>query len=224
MNTTLQTQKYHLDSVCSYQNFGSDHFSKIIGARYYRASGNFGSGDFQSPRDSEGHGSHTASIAAGGLVSKASLYGLRAGTARGGVPSARIAVYKICWYDGCYDEDILAAFDDAIADGVDIISISVGGSFAMSYFTDSIAIGAFHSMKNRILTSNSAGNSGPGYASVVNVSPWSLSVGASTIDRKFQAKVMLGNGQVFKVSMLVYCHFYKKSGNLAIMLGSSIYL
>ena len=52
--------------------------------------------------------------------------GFGLGTARGGVPSARIAVYKIWWSDGCFDADILAAFDDAVADGVDIISISVG--------------------------------------------------------------------------------------------------
>ncbi|TYG51917.1 hypothetical protein ES288_D10G299600v1, partial [Gossypium darwinii] len=172
--------------------------NKIIGARYYRAKGDYPSEDLQSPRDSVGHGSHTASIAAGSVVSKASLYGFRAGTVRGGVPSARIAVYKICWYDGCYDEDILAAFDDSIADGVDIISLSIGGFFASEYFSDSIAIGAFHSMKNGILTSNSAGNDGPYYASVVNISPWSLSVGASTIDKKFQTMVKLGNGKVFK--------------------------
>ncbi|KAB2010904.1 hypothetical protein ERO13_D10G238200v2 [Gossypium hirsutum] len=172
--------------------------NKIIGARYYRAKGDYPSEDLQSPRDSVGHGSHTASIAAGAVVSKASLYGFRAGTVRGGVPSARIAVYKICWYDGCYDEDILAAFDDSIADGVDIISLSIGGFFASEYFSDSIAIGAFHSMKNGILTSNSAGNDGPYYASVVNISPWSLSVGASTIDKKFQTMVKLGNGKVFK--------------------------
>ncbi|TYH00449.1 hypothetical protein ES288_A10G277600v1 [Gossypium darwinii] len=176
--------------------------NKIIGARYYRAKGDYPLEDLQSPRDSVGHGSHTASIAAGAVVSKASLYGFRAGTVRGGVPSARIAVYKICWYDGCYDEDILAAFDDAIADGVDIISLSFGGFFALEYFNDSIAIGAFHSMKNGILTSNSAGNDGPFYASVVNISPWSLSVGASTIDKKFQTMVKLGNGKVFKAGAI----------------------
>ncbi|XVE69297.1 hypothetical protein DITRI_Ditri09bG0140600 [Diplodiscus trichospermus] len=171
---------------------------KIIGARYYRTDGHFGPGDFASPRDSEGHGSHTASIAAGGLVSKASLYGLAEGMVRGGVPSARIAVYKICWSDSCYDADILAAFDDAIADGVDIISLSVGGSSASDFLEDSIAIGAFHSMKNGILTSNSAGNSGPLPASIVNVSPWSLSVAASTIDRKFVTMVKLGNGETYE--------------------------
>ncbi|XP_061975293.1 cucumisin-like [Populus nigra] len=171
--------------------------NKIIGARYYHSEGKVDPADFASPRDSEGHGTHTASTAAGRLVSDASLLGLATGTARGGVPSARIAVYKICWSDGCSDADILAAFDDAIADGVDIISLSVGG-WPMDYFEDSIAIGAFHSMKNGILTSNSAGNSGPGPESISNCSPWSLSVAASTIDRKFVTSVMLGNGAIYE--------------------------
>ncbi|KAJ7960184.1 putative Cucumisin [Quillaja saponaria] len=171
--------------------------NKIIGARSYR-SAKLKVGDTNSPRDVEGHGSHTSSIAAGNLVSEASLFGLGSGVARGGVPSARIAVYKICWADGCYDADILAAFDDAIADGVDIISISVGAFVNKDYFNDSIAIGAFHAMRNGILTSNSAGNEGPDPASVKNFSPWSLTVAASTIDRKFVAKVMLGNGKVYE--------------------------
>ncbi|KAL1544724.1 cucumisin-like [Salvia divinorum] len=98
--------------------------NKVIGAKYYHSEGIMTPPNTPSPRDYGGHGTHTASIAAGCPVSGANLYGLAAGTARGGVPSARIAVYKICWHGGCSDADILAAFDDAIADGVDIISIS----------------------------------------------------------------------------------------------------
>ena len=173
--------------------------SKIIGAKYYRSDGFIPSVDFASPRDTEGHGTHTASTAAGNVVSGASLLGLGAGTARGGTPSARIAVYKICWADGCYDADILAAFDDAIADGVDIISLSVGGSFPLDYFEDPIAIGAFHSMKNGILTSNAGGNSGPDPASITNFSPWSMSVAASVIDRKFLTALHLGNNLTYEV-------------------------
>ncbi|GMP23184.1 hypothetical protein CsSME_00000872 [Camellia sinensis var. sinensis] len=172
--------------------------NKIIGAKYYKIDGDFGGGDIQSPRDTFGHGSHTASTAAGDLVSNASLFGFASGIARGAVPSARIAVYKVCWHDDCSDVDILAAFDDAIADGVDVISISLGGSYPLDYFNDSIAIGAFHSMKNGILTSSAAGNSGPGSASIKNFSPWSLSVAASTIDRKFITNVILGNNMVYK--------------------------
>lgn len=174
--------------------------SKIIGARFYLHEGDFGEGDIKSPRDAEGHGSHTSSTAAGNQVRGANLDGLARGTARGGVPSARIAVYKICWIaGGCSYANILAAFDDAIADGVDIISISVGGSDPFDYFEDPIAIGAYHAMKKGILTSNSAGNSGPGPATVTNVSPWSLSVAASTINRRFVSDVKLGNGQIYEV-------------------------
>ncbi|KAJ4831980.1 hypothetical protein Tsubulata_026868, partial [Turnera subulata] len=172
--------------------------NKIIGAKYYRSDGVFNSGDIKSPRDTEGHGTHTASTVAGGLVSMASLDGLGTGTARGGVPSARVAVYKVCWSDGCWSADILAAFDDAIADGVDIISVSVGGQAARDYFSDPIAIGAFHAMRNGILTSTSAGNSGPNLATVSNVAPWSLAVAASTIDRKFLTGVRLGNNRTYE--------------------------
>ncbi|KAK8592125.1 hypothetical protein V6N13_062711 [Hibiscus sabdariffa] len=172
--------------------------NKIIGAQYYRSDGLFNSNEFISPRDLEGHGTHTASTAAGRLVNGANLFGLGTGTARGGVPSARIAVYKICWSDGCFDADILAAFDDAIADGVDIISLSVGPRAVNDYFSNSIAIGAFHAMENRILTVNFAGNDGPGRATIKNFSPWTLSVAASTIDRKFLTRVKLGNGVVYE--------------------------
>ncbi|XVE69291.1 hypothetical protein DITRI_Ditri09bG0140000 [Diplodiscus trichospermus] len=179
----------------------ADNFTcnnKIIGAKYYRSNGIFGPNHIISPRDSGGHGTHTASTAAGRLVDGASLYGFGSGTARGGVPSARIAVYKVCWSDGCHDADILAAFDDAISDGVDIISLSVGGRTARDYFKDPIAIGAFHAMKNGVLTVNSAGNNGPAPSSILSLSPWLLSVAASTIDRKFFTNVQLGNSETYE--------------------------
>ncbi|CAN1746725.1 unnamed protein product [Linum perenne] len=184
---------------CQSSNFTCNN--KIIGAKSYNAEGKFTASETPSPRDLEGHGTHTASTAAGSIVNPASLLGLASGSARGGVPSARIAVYKICWASGCSDVDILAAFDDAIADGVDIISLSVGGA-PQAYFEDPIAIGAFHSMKHGILTSNSAGNEGPAPKTVSNCSPWSLSVAASTTDRKFATNVKLGNGKTYKGTSL----------------------
>ncbi|KAF5770954.1 putative cucumisin [Helianthus annuus] len=180
---------------CDTTNFTCNN--KLIGAKYYNTEGLVRDEDL-SVRDTEGHGTHTASTVAGRAVNNASLLGLANGTARGGVPSARIAAYKICFPGGCSEADILAAFDDAIADGVDIISLSVGGSIPLDYFEDSIAIGAFHSMKNGILTSNSAGNDGPSPGSITNLSPWSLSVAASSIDRKFMTQVVLGNNVTYE--------------------------
>ena len=95
--------------------------------------------------------------------------------------------------------DILAAYDAAIHDGVDVISISIGGGGA-NYVSDCIAIGSFHAMKNGIITVVSAGNDGPSMGSIVNHAPWLVTVAASGIDRQFISKVHLGNGKNISVS------------------------
>ncbi|KAK7372435.1 hypothetical protein VNO80_05813 [Phaseolus coccineus] len=175
--------------------------NKIIGAKYFNLEHEFAKDDILSPRDGEGHGSHCASTVAGNSVNSVSVFGLASGSARGGVPSARIAVYKVCWKTGnCGDADTLAAFDEAISDGVDVISISTGlGDIVhLPYFQDSNNIGSFHAMKKGILTSNSANNLGPGLYSMTNYPPWLLSVAASTFDRKIVTKVKLGNGAVYE--------------------------
>ncbi|KAL7160218.1 hypothetical protein ABFS83_01G078600 [Erythranthe nasuta] len=171
--------------------------NKLIGARYYNSDNTYGDNEIPSPRDTEGHGTHTATTAGGVELPGTSFLGLAEGVARGGAPGARIAAYKVCWASGCGDADIIKAFDDAIADGVDIISVSLGSEYLLDYFQDPIAIGSFHAMKNGILTSNSAGNAGPNPVTVANFSPWTLTVAASTIDRKFVANLVLGNGQIF---------------------------
>ncbi|KAK9058946.1 hypothetical protein SSX86_021563 [Deinandra increscens subsp. villosa] len=170
--------------------------NKLIGAKYFKLDGNPDPNDILSPVDTDGHGTHTSSTAAGSQVHNAQLYGLAKGTARGAVPSARVAMYKVCWASsGCSDMDLLAGFDAAIHDGVDIISISIGG-LTGAYTSDTISIGSFHAMnKAGILTVVSAGNDGPSLGSVVNHAPWLLTVAASGIDRGFQSKVVLGNGK-----------------------------
>ncbi|XP_015961565.1 subtilisin-like protease SBT4.14 isoform X2 [Arachis duranensis] len=169
--------------------------NKIIGAKYFKADGNSDPSDILSPIDVLGHGTHTASTAAGTLVPKASLFGLANGTARGAVPSARLAIYKVCWTSsGCADMDILAAFDAAIHDGVDIISISIGGGDP-SYVVDVISIGSFFAVSKGILTVASAGNDGPDMATVTNTAPWIVTVAASGIDRAFRSTVILGSGK-----------------------------
>lgn len=128
-------------------------------------------------------------------MNNASLNHLGEGTARGGVPSARLAIYNVCTSEGCNTSNMLAAFDDAIADGVDMVSISIGYVYPVKYLDDAIAIGSFHAMANGVLTSTSAGNMGPSPGSVTNVAPWLMSVAASSIDRKFTTKVVLGNNE-----------------------------
>lgn len=182
---------------------------KIIGARYYPTK----SAD-KSVRDSySGHGTNMASIAAGKTVTGVDFYGLAKGNVRGGVPSARIAAYKVCYMDPwfCPEDAILAAFDDAIADGVDIISISLTFQTATDLIRDGIAIGAYHAMEKGIITNQAVGNFGPVPTSVASVAPWIFSVAASSIDRKFINKVVLGDNTTFVVSadmtLSLTCHF-----------------
>lgn len=180
---------------------------KLVGARFFYRGYEATSGamnetlEFRSARDSDGHGTHTASTAAGRYVYKASLLGYASGIAKGMAPKARIAVYKVCWSSGCFDSDILSALDKAVDDGVDVISLSVGGS-VVPYFLDSIAIGTFGAVQRGVFVSASAGNNGPGLMTVTNVAPWITTVGAGTMDRDFPADIQLGNGKVMRgVSM-----------------------
>ncbi|CAA7044655.1 unnamed protein product [Microthlaspi erraticum] len=163
---------------------------KIIGARYYNSSF-FLDPDYETPRDFLGHGTHVASIAAGRIISDASYYGLAGGTMRGGSPTSRIAMYRACSLLGCQGSSILAAFDDAIADGVDVISVSMG-LFPDNVLEDPLAIGSFHAVERGITVVCSAGNLGPSSQSVVNAAPWMITVSASTIDRGFQSNILLG--------------------------------
>ncbi|TKY68426.1 CO(2)-response secreted protease [Spatholobus suberectus] len=179
---------------------------KLIGARYYNIQVTSGGNQTHieatkgSPRDSVGHGTHTASIAAGVHVNNASYFGLAQGTARGGSPSTRIAAYKTCSEEGCSGATILKAIDDAIKDGVDIISISIGLSslFQSDFLSDPIAIGAFHAEQMGVMVVCSAGNDGPDPYTVVNTAPWIFTVAASNIDRNFQSTIVLGNGKSFQ--------------------------
>ncbi|KAF3675367.1 subtilisin-like protease SBT5.3 isoform X2 [Capsicum chacoense] len=178
---------------------------KLIGARYFNKgyatlAGPLNS-TFNTPRDTDGHGSHTLSTAGGNFVEGASVFGYGNGTAKGGSPKARVAAYRVCWPpisgNECFDADILAAFDKAIHDGVDVLSVSLGGG-AGAYVNDSVAIGSFHAVKNGILVVTSAGNSGPDAGTVSNVAPWLITVGASTMDRQFPSYVILGNKKRYK--------------------------
>ncbi|XP_006282786.2 subtilisin-like protease SBT4.2 [Capsella rubella] len=159
---------------------------KVIGARYYVQ---------DSARDTEGHGSHTASTAAGNKVKGVSVNGVAQGTARGGVPLGRISVYKVCEPAGCSGDRLLASFDDAIADGVDVITISLGGGVT-KVDIDPIAIGSFHAMTKGIVTTVAVGNAGIELGKADNVAPWLISVAAGSTDRRFVTNVVNGDDKM----------------------------
>ena len=184
-------------------------FRKVIGVRYFKKGYEANRPRLRSSlltaRDFLGHGTHTLSTAAGRFVHGVSISGHGNGTAKGGAPDARVAAYKVCWDKNkgkpCYDADIIAAFDAAIHDRVDIISASLGGDTA-KYFNDAIAIGAFHAMKHGIPVVCSAGNTGNA-GSVTNTAPWVITVAASTTDREFTSYAILGNRLRLKVNYLL---------------------
>ncbi|TKY55371.1 Subtilisin protease SBT1.7 [Spatholobus suberectus] len=117
--------------------------------------------------------------------------------AAGIAPYAHLAIYKVCFGGNCPENDILAALDAAVEEGVDVISMSLGLSETAPFFKDSTAIGAFAAMQKGIFVSCAAGNFGPFPSSLVNGAPWILTVGASNIDRSILATAKLGNGQEF---------------------------
>ncbi|KAJ0970922.1 hypothetical protein J5N97_018881 [Dioscorea zingiberensis] len=114
-------------------------------------------------------------------------------------PHAHLAIYKVCGKDQCYGSDLLAGFDQAVDDGVDILSVSLGGD-ADSFYDDVSAVGSYGAMEKGVLVSFSAGNSGSDPGSTNNNAPWAITVGASTLDRdlrtslKFNTSTVL-NGQ-----------------------------
>jgi subtilisin family serine protease len=94
---------------------------------------------------------------------------------------------------------LIAAIEQAISDGVDIISLSLGSSTitdSQGILKDMISIGAFHALARNILLVASAGNDGPTPGSVTNVAPWVFTVAASTIDRDFSSTMTIGNKTV----------------------------
>ncbi|KAL9304953.1 Subtilisin-like protease SBT1.2 [Arabidopsis thaliana] len=177
---------------------------KLIGARFFIRGHRVANSPEESPnmpreyisaRDSTGHGTHTASTVGGSSVSMANVLGNGAGVARGMAPGAHIAVYKVCWFNGCYSSDILAAIDVAIQDKVDVLSLSLGG-FPIPLYDDTIAIGTFRAMERGISVICAAGNNGPIESSVANTAPWVSTIGAGTLDRRFPAVVRLANGKL----------------------------
>ncbi|MDW4574352.1 S8 family serine peptidase [Microbacterium sp. M3] len=179
--------------------------TKLIGAQYFsegaKASGFDFSYDYLSPRDGDGHGSHTAGTAAGNFGVDASVEGIGFGKISGVAPAAKVSAYKACYVgpddlvtsdDICAGSDLIAAIDKAVEDGVDVINYSIGGGSASSILSadDYAFLGAAAA---GVFVSVSAGNDGPGAATADHGSPWYTTVAASTVPT-YEGTVQLPNG------------------------------
>ncbi|OIS99231.1 PREDICTED: subtilisin-like protease SBT1.9 [Nicotiana attenuata] len=175
-------------SLCNRKLIGANYFNKGILAN--DPSLNI---SMNSARDTDGHGTHVASIASGSFAEGASYFGYAPGTARGIAPRARIAVYKFSFDEGTFTSDLIAAMDQAVADGVDILTISYGWS-NIPLYKDSIAIASFGAMMKGVLVTASAGNDGPEMGTLTNGVPWIFTVASGSTDRSFSGTLTLGNG------------------------------
>ena len=182
---TCQTGELWTASSCN---------NKLIGARYFNAGfgGNAGIDatrpwEFNSPRDYNGHGTHTAGTSGGNYRVPATGAAAAFGRVSGMAPRARVAMYKALWstQDSSTASgtgvDLLAAIDTAVADGVDVINYSISGT--TNNFLDGAEIAFLNATAAGVFVSASAGNSGPGASTVAHPSPWITTVAAETHDR-----------------------------------------
>jgi len=174
---------------------------KLIGAQYfYEGFGldQIAERDFLSPRDYNGHGSHTASTAGGNNGIQATGDAAGFGKISGMAPRARIAAYKVCWEDagdgGCANSDSMAAIDQAVADGVDVINFSISGT--RTNFLDPVEVAFLFAADAGVYVAASAGNTN-GASQVAHPSPWITTVAASSHGLGGTGTITLGNGATY---------------------------
>ncbi|PKU61959.1 Subtilisin-like protease SDD1 [Dendrobium catenatum] len=118
--------------------------------------------------------------------------------ASGMAPMAHLSIYKVCFPNyGCDGADTYAAIEKAIRDGVDIISMSLGGGKNYPLYEDSVSRGSIAAIQHGIIPVTAAGNYGPDTGTLSHSAPWVLTVGASTTDRRITSIVELGDGRTF---------------------------
>ncbi|KAH7662687.1 Peptidase S8 subtilisin-related protein [Dioscorea alata] len=161
--------------------------NKLIGAMAFQGGKN------PSPVDDNGHGTHCASIAAGSPVYDAGVLNQARGMAVGTAPRAHISVYKVFFQNSNTDDNLLAGIDQAIRDGVNVLSMSLG-SGPRHLYQSGIAVSSFYAITQGIVPCVAAGNDGPTASVISNDAPWIFTIGASSTDRRIKVTVKLGNG------------------------------
>jgi uncharacterized repeat protein (TIGR01451 family) len=146
-------------------------------------------GEFDSARDANGHGTHTASTAAGNGGVAADIYDVPRGTVSGIAPRAHVIMYKVCGEEGCYSSDSAAAVEQAILDEVDAINFSISGG--TSPYSDIVSLAFLSAYENGVFVAASSGNAGPSADTTGHREPWATTVAASTTDRHFLSTITL---------------------------------
>ncbi|MDG4788018.1 S8 family serine peptidase [Micromonospora sp. WMMD1102] len=185
---TCQTGNQFPASACNGKILGARHFATDYLARY----GTLPTNEVLSARDMLGHGSHTASTAAGVPVSNTVVDGRDLGPIAGVAPDAHIAVYKALWDGTGTDADIIAAIDAAVADGVQVINYSVGYTGGDFVPNDAIGNAFLNAYLAGVFVAASAGNDGKS-GTISNTYPWVTTVGAA-ISNANEATIALGGG------------------------------
>jgi subtilisin family serine protease len=157
-----------------------DTYKALVGLEPY---------EFDSARDDDGHGTHTASTAAGNGDVPAAALGRNLDWITGVAPRAQIIAYKVCGEQGCYSSDSAAAVEQAITDGADVLNFSISGG--ANPYSDPVSLAFLNAYEAGMFVAASAGNSGPGANTVGHREPWAMTVAASTSDESYLSTVTL---------------------------------
>jgi hypothetical protein len=165
--------------ACNHKVIGGkpflDTYNAVVGHEVYATSA----------RDSDGHGTHTTSTAAGNPLATAPIFGIDRGPISGVAPGAWVLEYKVCGAAGCYSSDSAAAVQQAILDGANVINFSISGG--SNPYADPVELAFLDAYNAGVIVSASAGNSGPGAGTTDHHSPWTMTVAASTQTRQFSS-------------------------------------
>ena len=176
--------------------------------------------EYTTARDDNGHGTHTASTAAGNGGVSATIFGYPRGTISGIAPRAHVISYKVCGDQGCFPSDSVAAVQEAIQDGVNVINFSISGG--ASPFGDAVELAFLGAYNAGLFVSASAGNSGPTAETTDHRGPWTTTVAASTTNRFFHSDLTLtgSNGDTVTVQGVSITNPW--AGSVPVATGASL--